>query len=509
MRQLTATLRRREGIECVVLTPRKDAAELEPFDLEGTTVHPYYVPPLVEMDDRFAFLAQTFAGVRRVIAQTNPDLVHIHGYSELSLPAHVVARACGIARIMHVHGDVDPELPPGYRRHLATTENVFAVSESVRRSIEDVAGRELPITILPNGIDGLPAGYVESGPAQPPTILMVGRLERTKGFLDGLDAVARLGAQVPDAHVLIIGRGEDEARLVQRAKRLGLAERLRIVPHLPHEECLQQMAQASVVLVPATRTEGFSLVAAEAGLCGRPVVATRTGGLSETVVDGVTGTLVDPGDTASMARALADYLTDENLARRHGSAGRVRTARDFSMTAYATRIAGHIGLWLAPTTTRSGSALVRGRQLSTEASAFRVRAQDVSHERLDGEVIAIHLRTGRYYSMSGSAADVWSLVDAGLARQQWSRVLAEAFPGRDIDEASVDSFVAGCIDRGLVEPSADPMADEGWRLPSDYARSVWISPFLEEFDDMQDLILVDPVHDTSQLGWPYTPLDDD
>lgn len=127
---------------------------------------------------------------------------------------------------------------------------------------------------------------------------------------------------------------------------------------------------------------------------------------------------------------------------------------------------------------------------------------DVTAERLDGEVIAVHLGTGRYYSMSGPAADVWWLMDQAIPREQWPAILAGSF-GADVPEADVSTFVEACVTASLVADGPTRVEGGPTALPDDYARGSWTAPVLEEFDDLQDLILVDPVHDTSALGWPY------
>jgi hypothetical protein len=134
-------------------------------------------------------------------------------------------------------------------------------------------------------------------------------------------------------------------------------------------------------------------------------------------------------------------------------------------------------------------------------TVLRVAEADVSHERLDGEVIAIHRRTGRYYSMSGAAADCWTLLVPGVSVEALVTGLRTAFGSDAVSVDAVRPFLDACLAAGLVEP-----VDTGGAvaaLPDDYARETWVDPFLEEFDDMQDLILVDPVHDTSELGWPH------
>jgi glycosyltransferase involved in cell wall biosynthesis len=250
----------------------------------------------------------------------------------------VVSRAMAIASIMHVHGDLDRHLPPAYVQRLANADHVAVVSESVRRSLVEVAGRTRPIDVVPNGLAPLPAELADLSSDDPPIVAMVGRLEPTKGFHDGLSAMALVGRRVPAARMVVVGRGPEAAALAAHARQLGLDGKLEVHEHLPHEACMAMLRRSSVVLVPATRTESFSLVAAEAGLCGRPVVATDVGGLSSTVVDGVTGTVVPPEAPSALAEAVVRYLEDPELASQHGRAGRLRVQEQFTIKGYADRM---------------------------------------------------------------------------------------------------------------------------------------------------------------------------
>ena len=133
-----------------------------------------------------------------------------------------------------------------------------------------------------------------------------------------------------------------------------------------------------------------------------------------------------------------------------------------------------------------------------------ILSKHLTHERLDGEVIIINLQTGLYFSLSGSAADLWSLAHDGLPVEQWISALDGHFSSPVLSE-DIEGFIGTLTDNGLVEilESSVPMQGRSIDLPDDYARGAWTRPVLEVFEDLQDLILVDPIHDVSDDGWPY------
>lgn len=144
---------------------------------------------------------------------------------------------------------------------------------------------------------------------------------------------------------------------------------------------------------------------------------------------------------------------------------------------------------------------------------YRLRRRDVTHERLDGEVIAVNLLTGRYYSMSGTAADIWSAtLLTGTARGA-RELLAAVYTLPAEAKAEVEAFLDRCVEAELIDltDSADvgQQGADGAALPEDFSRTSWLTPSLEEYEDLQDLILVDPIHDTSALGWPHIDEDDE
>ncbi len=169
-------------------------------------------------------------------------------------------------------------------------------------------------------------------PGDHPVVAMVGRLVREKGYLELLEAFARLRADYPRARLLAIGAAlaSDHdaagATIVERARQLGLGESV-IFAGL-RGDVARLLALADIFTLPSWR-EGMPRSIIEAMASGRPVVATDIRGSREEVVAGETGLLVPVGNAGALARALAELAADPERARAMGAAGRRRAAELF------------------------------------------------------------------------------------------------------------------------------------------------------------------------------------
>jgi hypothetical protein len=141
-----------------------------------------------------------------------------------------------------------------------------------------------------------------------------------------------------------------------------------------------------------------------------------------------------------------------------------------------------------------------------------VNPTNVVHETIDGETILIHLGTGTYYSLDGAGAAVWQLLAEGVAHGELAVQLGtryEADPA--LVEPSVASFVGELLEEELlvqVEPgSASPSAPasgegNGNGVPA--GGGAFVAPVLHKYTDMQEFMLVDPLHDVeADAGWPH------
>jgi len=315
-------------------------------------VYESVAPTAVPVDSSLAILADVYADLRRVYESTKPQLVHIHAVSMMAPAAAALATSLDIPVLFHEHGLADVN-PANYRDQLRDAAWVCAVSHAVADSIRDECSRQTDIHVIPNGLED-PLDTIGHQVEHFPSVAMVGRLAQEKGFDDGLEALAIVRRRFPKLRIRLVGDGPCAAGLYEQAGRLGLHDVVDYYGKLDHHQALTVIARSSAVLVPSRRTEGFSLVAAEAALLKRPVVATTVGGLPETVHHEVTGLLVPPGDVQSMAAAVERLLALPLLRNALAENARERAVIDFSVQRFAADIARLYGEMLG--TSRSGTS---------------------------------------------------------------------------------------------------------------------------------------------------------
>jgi hypothetical protein len=134
---------------------------------------------------------------------------------------------------------------------------------------------------------------------------------------------------------------------------------------------------------------------------------------------------------------------------------------------------------------------------------FLVDTQNISHERLNDEVIIINLARAAYYSGSGTASDLWTLICQGASIEEAAKFLASAYK---CDESAVSHDIGACIaslaKAGIVLPHDAMSATETKLSLPEVDRGDWMAPHFDEYLDMWDLLRFDPVHDVGEAGWP-------
>lgn len=137
----------------------------------------------------------------------------------------------------------------------------------------------------------------------------------------------------------------------------------------------------------------------------------------------------------------------------------------------------------------------------TESPRLAPAGRNVIHETFDDEVVIIHLDRGTYYSLEGAGADLWRLILARASVDEAVEALARGYgAARDQVATAVADLVAQLREEGLVEPTtAEAEATGGATVK---AARPFEPPVLRKYTDMQDLLLVDPIHDVDDAGWP-------
>ncbi|MEK8127534.1 glycosyltransferase family 4 protein [Paenibacillus filicis] len=175
-------------------------------------------------------------------------------------------------------------------------------------------------------------------------ILYVGRLIPIKGVHHLLAAMPEIIARVPDATLLVVGSAFYGSRRVTpymrrlRTMAKGFRSNVRFIPYVSHQEVDEWFRLGDVLAVPSARHEAFGLVNVEAMSAGVPVVATRSGGMPEIVLEGITGFTVDPADTVrELADRISVLLLDHERARAFGESGTQRIRECFTWECTARR----------------------------------------------------------------------------------------------------------------------------------------------------------------------------
>jgi glycosyltransferase involved in cell wall biosynthesis len=180
------------------------------------------------------------------------------------------------------------------------------------------------IAVVRNGLDQAPSSTLTGPRASAPRVVVLSRLVPHKQIEDALDAVALLRASIPDLHLDVVGGGWWERRLVDHARRLGIGDAVTFHGHVGDKAKHAVLQRAWVHVLPS-RKEGWGLAVIEAAQHAVPTVGYRSsGGLADSIIDGVTGMLVD--DHADLVDRLQQLLTDPVLRDELGAKAQARSA---------------------------------------------------------------------------------------------------------------------------------------------------------------------------------------
>jgi len=312
----------------IVFALKHNEQLLQELEQRGIEAHPL---PIAGKGNLVApFLLAWFA------QSIGADIIHTH-LSTASLWGAVAGKIADIPSFASVHA-LNVKTCYVYSDLLATC------SEGVRQHMVEQGIPAARIEVLYNGIN--PHQFEEIPPERAvrdelgltydaPVIGEVAHLSPRKGQAVLLDAVAILVRRWPQLVCLLIGEGEDREALEGRVAELGLGDNVRLMGYRPDARKLMQAMD--VVVLPSVAIEGLGIVLIEAAFLGKPTVGSDAPGIREAVVDRQTGVLVPPSDPEALAAAIAEVISNPEVAAEMGQRGRARAQRMFSLDGMVAR----------------------------------------------------------------------------------------------------------------------------------------------------------------------------
>jgi glycosyltransferase involved in cell wall biosynthesis len=264
--------------------------------------------------------------IGQVARRHGVDVIHSH-LNLSNVTSRVAAAALGLPHVATIHLPPDEHSEDAGRRVWADgltarlSTRIVGVSPDTAQGYGERFGVPASrLRVIPNGTAPRPAspGFDPArlraellGDPDARFVLCAARLEERKGVADLVAAAAILRRTVPDAHVVIAGKGPEEERLAGLAREAGAEAVVHLVGF--RDDMGDLLAAADAYCLPSY-IEGLPVSVLEAMWAGTPCVATRVGGTTFVVRDGETGLLAPPRDPAALAAALARVLTEPGLA---------------------------------------------------------------------------------------------------------------------------------------------------------------------------------------------------
>lgn len=288
------------------------------------------------------------------LQENPPDVIHIQSRPLLSLGIWL-SRRLERPFVLTMHDFP----PPG--RSLSWDpvfgKKIIAVSDSVGAAVRQAFGvADEMVTVIHSGVEADPHVPLEPvlDPGHLPVVGVAGPLEVVKGLPYFLGAAQRVREVRPDVEFLIAGAGPEEFNLRRLARLLAIDRHVTFIPQL--RDFTAALAAMDIYCLPSLQ-QGLGTVMLEAMALGRPVIATRVGGVYSVVRDGDTGLLVPPSQSGPLAERILELLQDPLRARAIGEAGRLLVRQHFRVETMLERTAALYRTIAAETAVAAASAV--------------------------------------------------------------------------------------------------------------------------------------------------------
>lgn len=303
---------------------------------------------------------KSFKKIRKIVREKNIDVLIIGQVLPLGTVAWLLNKYYKIPYIVLTYA-MDVTFPQRYPRKKSLMQKIFNNAEKIitisRYTKYEIykllnnrdQGKIEIISPAPNiNPEKFPITNSQFSNKEEKIILSVGRLVARKGYDTVIKSLPIILSKIPNLKYVIIGSGEYKKTLLDLVKKLNLQDKVIFKENLSDEKVAQYYHDCDVFIMPSRETqerdvEGFGLVYLEANSFGKPVIAGKSGGVEDAVIDGQTGFLVEPEDKQMIADAAIKILNNKDLANKLGEQGKLRVNREFSWLLKAKQLEKIIG----------------------------------------------------------------------------------------------------------------------------------------------------------------------
>lgn len=272
------------------------------------------------LQNDFSLIKKIRGQISRIKSDWMPRLIHCHSSFPSIFFDMITHKEYPLARLFTLHADFPfPASPESYfRKYLALVDYLTSVSQftldNFKKSFPQYGG---PFRLIPNALPN-PPSLERPSDWKNPILGCLGRLHVDKGFDVAIQALQILRQRFPHVRLQIAGVGPEGENLKGLVKKLGLDKAIDFVGWIPNEEVGQWIQSVNFLLIPSRWEEPFGLVALEAAQQGRPVIASKVGGLAQVVCHEETGLLVEKEDHQALAEAAGKLIENPELATQQG-----------------------------------------------------------------------------------------------------------------------------------------------------------------------------------------------
>ena len=147
--------------------------------------------------------------------------------------------------------------------------------------------------------------------------------------------------------------------------------------------------------------------------------------------------------------------------------------------------------------------------MTANVDRLKINDPNIVHENIDGETVILNLDSGNYYSIVDVGTDIWNYIEKGVPVREIMPLILENYDCTSGDEEiTVNLFIQQLQQEGLVIPVDNKLADsslpQNWKeqITAKESKAIFNAPVLNKYTDMQDLLLLDPIHEVDATGWP-------